>query len=94
MGLEREAQAQSPRMIHQSQPWYGAYMAALFESDRKHMQERIRYAERLIISRERELLTSLSDTGERRALNNALHALRALGSCMKPGRQTEIKKRQ
>lgn len=83
MGLEARRQVEPPQILHQTQPWYGAYMAALFESDRARLGERIRFAEQLILCRERELCTSLADTGERRALNNALHALRALGVCLK-----------
>lgn len=71
---------------HRSQPWYVAYRAALFERDRSRIGERIVRAERLIIYRERELY-SLQNSfpensfGEQRALDNALHALRALRSC-------------
>jgi hypothetical protein len=65
------------------QPWYDAYMAALFESDRRRIGEKIRTAERLILIRERALMGERNDLSEHRALNNALHALRALQACMK-----------
>lgn len=67
---------------HRSQPWYLAYRDALFESDRNRVRERIRRAERLIITRERELFSLENSFGEQRALDNALHALRALRTCL------------
>jgi hypothetical protein len=57
-------------------------MAALFESNRKHMRERISYAEQLILVRERELRVQTNDLTEQRALSNAMHALHALASCL------------
>jgi hypothetical protein len=66
---------------YRAQPWYRAYMDALFETDRKHVGERIKRAERLIVYRERELLGEKPGSEEQRALSNALHALRALRSC-------------
>jgi len=57
-------------------------MAALFESNRKQIRERITYAEQLILVRERELLVQSNDLTEQRALNDALHALHALASCL------------
>jgi hypothetical protein len=68
---------------YKSRPWYEAYMAALFESDRGQIGESIRRAELLIVSRERELFTCTPDPKEQHALNNALHALRALYGCLK-----------
>lgn len=58
-------------------------MAALFEADRGQMEERIRDAEQFILLRERELLAARAELPEQRALNNALHALHALHTCMK-----------
>jgi hypothetical protein len=69
-------------VFHRRQPWYEAYMAALFESDRKQIRDRISYAEQLMLARERELLSQSGDWMERRALTNALNALRALWSCL------------
>lgn len=71
---------------HRSQPWYIAYHDALFERDRSRVGERITRAERLIIYRERELYSLQNPLAEhsfaeQRALDNALHALRALRSC-------------
>jgi hypothetical protein len=57
-------------------------MAALFEADRSQMNVRVKEAERLILLRERELLADRCILAERSALNNALHALHALRSCL------------
>lgn len=70
-------------VAYKSQPWYEAYMAALFESDREQIGETIRRAELMIVHRERELFAGALDAKEQRALNNALHALRALHGCLK-----------
>jgi hypothetical protein len=69
--------------LYKIRPWYEAYMAALFESDRGQIGESIRRAELLILNRERELFTSAPDPNEQHALNNALHALKALHGCLK-----------
>lgn len=79
VGLKRE----TSQNLHRVQPWYDAYMAALFESDRRQLGERIRVAEQMIHRRELELFPSFSTVGERRALNDALHALQALDGCLK-----------
>lgn len=68
---------------YRSQPWYEASMAALFESDRAQIEQKIRKATQLILFRERELLGERDDLSEHRALNNALHALQALQMCMR-----------
>lgn len=80
---EPRAKAASPTPLYRSQPWYDAYMAALFESDRGRIGQRIREAQQLILKRERQLMGQRDDLSEHRALNTALHALRALHSCMK-----------
>jgi hypothetical protein len=72
-----------PGPAHRSQSWYNAYMAALFESDRTGMAERIRSAEQLIVNRERELFTGSGNRAERDALAHALQALQALRSCLR-----------
>jgi len=76
------APSPSPAQLHRSQPWYLAYMDALFESDRTLVGQRIKQAERMIVLRERELIASQLGSPEQRALANALHALRALRSCL------------
>lgn len=58
-------------------------MDALFETDRTRIGERIKRAERMIVLRERELITHQLGSPEQRALANALHALRALRSCFR-----------
>lgn len=89
MGLDAtfhsESQPQqnaSQSALWRSQPWYQAYMAALFESDRGQIEDRIRTAKQLILARERELLAARAELPEQRALNNALHALHALHACL------------
>jgi hypothetical protein len=67
---------------YRRQLWYSAYMAALFEADRKQIRQRISYAEQLMVARERELVSQSDEFTEQRAINNALHALRALWSCL------------
>jgi hypothetical protein len=66
------------------QPWHAGYMAALFENDRSALLIRITHAEQLILIRERELLSQKGELvrSEQNALNNALHALRALRTCV------------
>lgn len=74
---------QSHGLPYRAQPWYEAYLAALFEADPRQLEARIRSSEQLILSRERELVAAHADLSEQRALNNALHALHALHACMK-----------
>lgn len=69
-------------LIYKSQPWHAGYMAALFETDRTQIRGRIRQAELLIVSREHELHAGDVDVLEQHALNSALHALRALRTCL------------
>lgn len=66
---------------HRAEPWYGAYMEAFFEPDPTRIPERITTAKQLIVSRARQLGRFYSVSAERRALEAALHALRALGMC-------------
>jgi hypothetical protein len=67
---------------HRLQPWYEAYMSALFEPDRRQIGQRIRHAEQLILRREQDLCQQPNQTIEQQALNNALHALKALRTCL------------
>jgi len=83
VGLEnRPATARREAQYH-SEPWYRAYMSALFESKAALIEVRIALAERLITARERELFNSRMATPELHALNHALLALRALAFCRK-----------
>jgi len=75
--------ARVPGPPHRLQPWYKAYLAALFEPDRKIIAERVRKAKNLIVDRSRALRYIRPQVAEQRALENALNALRALASCMK-----------
>ena len=65
-----------------TQPWHVAYMAALFETNRNQMVNRITHAKHLILRRERELFAGPGDRAEKNALNRALHALHALRTCL------------
>lgn len=78
MGLGSQSSSVRPEALYRSEPWYRAYMSALFESDPALMPPRIVLAERLIAVRERELFNSRAASPELRALNSALLALRAL----------------
>jgi hypothetical protein len=75
-------QGNAPAIAHKSRGWYAEYMSALFETDRAQIGRQIKRAEQLILNRERELYAEKADASERRALNNALHALRALRNCL------------
>jgi hypothetical protein len=65
------------------QKWRTLYTAALFETDRNRVPERIAEAEQAIVARARELFSVGNDTIEEdQALDDALYALRALQSCL------------
>lgn len=58
MGLNRRvagAAAQAPMLPHRTQPWYRAYMEALFEYDRSRIGVRILEAEVAIHRRRRRM---------------------------------------
>ena len=61
--------------------WYESYMAALFEAEPSRLNDRISEAEKVLLARERELFSASQSQDEQRAINVALHALRALRSC-------------
>ena len=74
-----------PELAISDQVWRSLYMAALFETDRGYMSQRITEAERAIVVRARELFfLSNQVEQEQRSLESALQALRALQSCLKP----------
>lgn len=83
MGLNPPAYSMRPEISFRSEPWYSAYMSALFENDAASAAQRIALAERLIDARERELFQLRTAGPELRALNSALLALRALAICRK-----------
>jgi hypothetical protein len=65
--------------------WRELYKAALFETDRNKIPNRIDEAQKAIIARARELFGSTTDTIEEdQALDDALYALRALQHCVGP----------
>lgn len=75
------------RVKSQSQTsWKERYIAALFEMDKNKLNERITAAEAAVAQRTRELFQAHGDTSpdtqlaERKALEAALYALRALRS--------------
>ena len=72
----------SPVEVYKSMAWYEAYQAALFETNRKLIPAQIMRAVQLILVREHELFSSETSWPEKRALNSALQALRALRNCL------------
>jgi hypothetical protein len=63
--------------------WRELYSAALFETDKNRIPNRIADAEKAIMARARELFSAGADTIEEdQALDDALYALRALQNCL------------
>lgn len=63
--------------------WHGLYQAALFETDRHKLPQRITEAEKAILARVKELFVTTGDHIEEDViLDDALYALRALRSCV------------
>jgi len=63
--------------------WHVLYQAALFETDRRKVPERITEAERAILARIKELFVVTNDhVEEDMVLDDALYALRALRNCV------------
>ena len=83
MGLENRSATLRLEVLYRSEPWYRAYMSALFESNPALIGVRIALAERLIAARELELFNLRIASPELRALNRALLGLRALAGCRK-----------
>lgn len=81
MGLEIDLQTLRREPLYHSEPWYRAYMSALFESNPVLIAIRVALAERLIAARELELFNASMTSPELRALNHASLALRALAVC-------------
>ena len=66
-----------------NQNWHELYKAALFETNRSKIAERIADAERMIAARARDLFKDPKDmTEEQHALDDALYALLALKGCL------------
>ena len=69
--------------------WHSLYQAALFETDRSKITERIDVAEKAILERVKELFVVKSDhIEEDQILDDALYALRALRNCVYPEAET------
>jgi hypothetical protein len=65
--------------------WHSLYQAALFETDRTKIPQRIDAAERAILDRVKELFVIKADhIEEDQILDDALYALRALRNCVFP----------
>jgi hypothetical protein len=63
--------------------WRELYQAALFETDRRRLGERISVAERALVMRGRELFFAEDmDPSEQRAVEQALNSLHALENCL------------
>jgi hypothetical protein len=63
--------------------WHSLYQAALFETDRNKIPDRIAEAEQAILERVKELFVAKNDhIEEDQVLDDALYALRALRSCV------------
>jgi hypothetical protein len=59
--------------------WHKLYQAALFETDRREIPQRVAAAERAIVQRARQLFNSSADSVEEdEALDDALYTLQAL----------------
>jgi len=63
--------------------WRDFYRAALFETDKTKLAERIAQAEQAIVDRGRQLFGMEMNGTEDEALEDALYALRALKSCLR-----------
>lgn len=64
------------------QSWRGLYVAALFETDKQRMAQRIADAEKALVVRARELFQTTGDhLEEEAAIDDALYALHALEHC-------------
>ena len=74
-----------------SAPWKDLYRAALFESDKAKMLNRIAEAELAITMRARELFQEDASNGaERRALDAAMVALHTLRTVAETSRNTSL----
>jgi len=63
--------------------WRELYQAALFETDRHRLGEKITVAERALVMRGRELFFAEDmDPAEQRAVEQALNSLHALENCL------------
>jgi hypothetical protein len=78
---EHSAHSPSPALA-----WHVLYHAALFETDRSKLPQRIAEAEKAILARVKELFIVNSDhIEEDQILDDALYALHALRNCVLDG---------
>lgn len=74
--------------------WKSLYLAALFETDRAKLPQKIATAQIAISAQRRHLVLSGTDIRERHTLDNALFSLEALKNCLAlpapPPNQNEI----
>jgi hypothetical protein len=74
-------------MLH----WHDLYHAALFETDRSKVLDRIADAEKAILARIKQLFVMETDhIEEDMVLDDALYALRALRNCVAHEEQEKI----
>lgn len=62
--------------------WKELYIAALFESDKSKIGERIERAQMAIVARRQESFVPGNHTQERQVLDTALLSLQALATCL------------
>lgn len=75
----------SPGSSSSALSWHALYQAALFETDREMIPQRIAQAEQAILDRVKELFVVNTDhIEEDQVLEDALYALRALRNCVVP----------
>jgi hypothetical protein len=73
--------SQTPQTVCRG--WRELYSAALFETDKSRIPDRIVDAEKAIVARASELFSAGADSIEEdQALDDALYALRALQNCL------------
>lgn len=78
--MKKHASREYPRAIP---PWQVLYQAALFETNRQKIAERIAEAENAILERVQQLFQVEADHIEEDiVLDDALYALRALRNCV------------
>jgi hypothetical protein len=84
-GPQRMKRRPSTNSSDSSLAWHSLYQAALFESDRAKIPNRIDAAERAILDRVKQLFRIEGDhIEEDQILDDALYALRALRNCVVP----------
>jgi len=86
---------QSSRLPNDSEPalWKTLYKAALFETDKTKILERIQEAQAEILSRRRIVMSPAGTLHELRAMDTALLSLQALANCvLAPSRMLAVRR--